>query len=176
MEFKGDLGFLDINDVIQTLSSMGKTGKLEIVIPKKGKGELFFKEGKLIHAHSIDNIGKEALIEIIGWREGSFRFIENVILPAPTIDEDTSKTILEAITGQDEYKMKEDILNYIPEINNEVTLDNFSLNKDEWRVIMLIDGNKRCCDIMEEIGSEKVKFINTIEDLYKKGIISLRKE
>jgi len=45
MEFKGDLGFLGINDVIQTLSSMGKTGKLEIVIPKKGKGELFLKMG-----------------------------------------------------------------------------------------------------------------------------------
>jgi len=176
MEFKGDLGFLGINDVIQTLSSMGKTGKLEILIPKKGKGELFFKNGKLIHAHSIDNVGKEALIEIISWREGSFRFIENIILPPPSIDDDTSKTILEAITGQDEFKSKEEVLDYIPEINNEIKLENFSLDKDEWRIIMTIDGNKKCCDIMEELGSEKVKFINIIEELYKKGIISLRKE
>jgi len=36
----------------------------------------------------------------MSWREGSFRFIENIILPPPTIDDDTSKTILEAITGQ----------------------------------------------------------------------------
>ncbi|MGB9843400.1 MAG: DUF4388 domain-containing protein [Caldisericia bacterium] len=176
MEFKGDLGFLGINDVIQTLSSMGKTGKLEIVIPKKGKGELFFKNGKLIHAHSIDNVGKEALIEIISWREGSFRFIENIILPPPSIDDDTSKTILEAITGQDEFKSKEEVLDYIPEINNEIKFENFSLDKDEWRIIMTIDGNKKCYNIMEELGSEKVKFINVIEELYKKGIISLRKE
>jgi len=176
MEFKGDLGFLGINDVIQTLSSMGKTGKLEIVIPKKGKGELFFKNGKLIHAHSIDNVGKEALIEIISWREGSFRFIENIILPPPSIDDDTSKTILEAITGQDEFKSKEEILNYIPEINNDVKLENFVLDKDEWRIVMSIDGSKKCYDIMEESDSEKVKFINVIEELYKKGIISLRKE
>ncbi|MGB9749388.1 MAG: DUF4388 domain-containing protein [Caldisericia bacterium] len=176
MEFKGDLGFLGINDVIQTLSSMGKTGKLEIVIPKKGKGELFFKNGKLIHAHSIDNVGKEALIEIISWREGSFRFIENIILPPPSIDDDTSKTILEAITGQDEFKSKEEVLDYIPEINNEIKFENFSLDKDEWRIIMTIDGNKKCYNIMEELGNEKVKFINVIEELYKKGIISLRKE
>lgn len=176
MEFKGDLGFLGINDVIQTLSSMGKTGKLEIVIPKKGKGELFFKNGKLIHAHSIDNVGKEALIEIISWKEGSFRFIENIILPPPSIDDDTSKTVLEAITGQDEFKSKEEILNFIPEINNDIKLENFILDKDEWRIVMTVDGIKKCCDIMEELGSEKVKFINIIEELYKKGIISLRKE
>ena len=176
MEFKGDLGFLGINDVIQTLSSMGKTGKLEIIITKKGKGELFFKNGKLIHAHSIDNIGKEALIEIMSWKEGSFRFIENVILPPPSIDDDTSKTILDAISGQDEFKLKEETLNFIPEIKNEVELDSFFLDKDEWRIIMSIDGKKRCRDIMEEMGSEKVKFLNIIEELYKKGIISLRKE
>lgn len=176
MEFKGDLSFLGINDVIQTLSSMGKTGKLEIVIPKKGKGELFFKYGKLIHAHSIDNVGKEALIEIISWKEGSFRFIENIILPPPSIDDDTSKTILEAITSQDEFKTKEELLNYIPEINSDVKLENFVLDKDEWRVVMSVDGSKKCCDIMEELGSEKIKFINVIEELYKKGIISLRKE
>jgi len=176
MEFKGDLGFLGINDVIQTLSSMGKTGKLEIVIPKKGKGELFFKNGKLIHAHSIDNIGKEALIEIMSWREGSFRFIENIILPPPSIDDDTSKTILEAITGQDEFKSKEETLNFIPEINNDIKLDSFILDKDEWRIVMSIDGKKRCRDIIEEIGSEKVKFLNMIEEMYKKGIIFLRKE
>jgi len=176
MEFKGDLGFLGINDVIQTLSSMGKTGKLEIIITKKGKGELFFKNGKLIHAHSIDNIGKEALIEIMSWKEGSFRFIENVILPPASIDDDTSKTILDAISGQDEFKLKEETLNFIPEIKNEVELDSFFLDKDEWRIIMSIDGKKRCRDIMDEIDSEKVKFLNIIEELYKKGIIFLRKE
>ncbi len=176
MEFKGDLGFLGINDIIQTLAQMGKTGKLEIVIPKKGKGELFFKNGKLIHAHSIDNVGKEALIEIVGWREGSFRFIENIILPPPSIDEDTSKLILDAISGQDEYKIKEDLLNYIPIINENVEIENFSLDKDQWRFIMAVDGKKRCCDIMEELGSEKIKFIYVIEDLSRKGIITLRKE
>ncbi|MGQ9845333.1 MAG: DUF4388 domain-containing protein [Caldisericia bacterium] len=176
MEFKGDLGVIGINDIIQALSSMGKTGKLEIVISKKGKGELFFKNGKLIHAHSIDNVGKEALIEIISWKEGSFRFIENIILPPPSIDDDTSKMILEAITIQDEFKTKEELLNYIPEINSDVKLENLVLDKDEWRIVMSFDGSKKCYDIMEELGSEKIKFINIIEELYKKGIISLRKE
>jgi len=36
---------------------------------------------------------------------------------------------------------------------------------------MSIDGKKRCRDIIEEIGSEKVKFLNMIEEMYKKGII-----
>jgi hypothetical protein len=40
----------------------------------------------------------------------------------------------------------------------------------------LIDGKKKLCDIIEEIGTEKIKMINIIEELYKKGIISLRKE
>jgi len=176
MELKGDIGVLGILELIQTLSNMGKTGKLEIVLPNREKGELFFKNGKLIHAHSIDNIGKEALIEILGWNRGEFRFVENIILPAPTIDEETSKSVLEAISLQDEFKSREEILDYIPVISEDVKVENFSLNIDEWRFLNLIDGNKKCCDIIEEMGTEKVKMIKIVEDLYKKGIISFRKE
>lgn len=176
MELKGDLGLLGVLELIQTLSNMGKTGKLEIVLPTREKGELFFKNGKLIHAHSIDNFGKEALIEILNWRSGSFRFVENIILPAPTIDDETSKAILDAIVLQDEFKNKEEILNLIPQIKDSVEVENFSLNIDEWRILNIIDGKKRCCDIIEEIGTEKIKMIKIIEELYKKGIISFRKE
>lgn len=176
MELKGDIGVLGVLELIQTLSNMGKTGKLEIVLPTKEKGELFFKNGKLIHAHSIDNIGKEALIEILNWNKGTFRFVENVILPAPTIDEETSKSVLEAISLQDEFKTKENILNFIPILNERVEAENFSLNVDEWRFLNLIDGKKRCCDIIEEMGTEKIKMINIVEELNKKGIISFRKE
>lgn len=42
MELKGDIGVLGILELIQTLSNMGKTGKLEIVLPTREKGELFF--------------------------------------------------------------------------------------------------------------------------------------
>jgi hypothetical protein len=176
MELKGDLGILGILDLIQTLSNMGKTGKLEIVLPTREKGEIFFKNGKLIHAHSIDNIGKEALIEILNWKSGSFRFVENIILPSPTIDEETSKSVLDAMVLQDEFKNKEDILNFVPIINDKVEVENFSLNIDEWRFLNLVDGKKRCCDIIEYMGTEKVKMIKIVEELYKKGIISFRKE
>lgn len=176
MELKGDIGVLGILELIQTLSNMGKTGKLEIVLPTREKGELFFKNGKLIHAHSIDNIGKEALIEILNWNKGSFRFVENIILPAPTIDDETSKSVLEAISLQDEFKTKEDILNHIPILNEKIEIENFSLNIDEWRFLNLIDGKKKCCDIIEEMGTEKIKMINIVEELNKKGIISFRKE
>lgn len=176
MELKGDIGVLGILELIQTLSNMGKTGKLEIVLPTKEKGELYFKNGKLIHAHSIDNIGKEALIEILNWNRGSFRFVENVILPAPTIDEDTSKTVIEAISLQDEFRTKEDVLNFIPVLNDKIEMENISISVDEWRLLNIIDGKKKLCDIIEEIGTEKIKMINIIEELYKKGIISLRKE
>ena len=62
-------------------------------------------------------------------------------------------------------------LNVKNQINNDIKLDSFILDKDEWRIVMSIDGKKRCRDIMEEIGSEKVKFLNMIEEMYKKGII-----
>ena len=176
MKLKGELGIIEVSSLIQTINQLRKTGKLEILLPNGDKGEIFFDNGEIIHAHSPDNFGLEALAEILLFKEGEFNFKENIVLPAPSIRMDTDRAIIEAISMVDETQSIKDILSKVIEIKFQSDDSKISLNKEELVILMKSDGKKTLGEILSETGMDKVKFLKIIDQLLKKGIITLRKE
>ncbi|RLB74419.1 MAG: hypothetical protein DRH15_15440 [Deltaproteobacteria bacterium] len=176
MKLKGELGIIEVSSLIQTINQLRKTGKLEILLPNGDKGEIFFDNGEIIHAHSPDNVGLEALAEILLFKEGEFNFKENIVLPAPSIRMDTDRAIIEAISMVDETQSIKDILSKVIEIKFQSDDSKVSLNKEELVILMKSDGKKTLGEILSETGMDKVKFLKIIDQLLKKGIITLRKE
>lgn len=176
MKLKGELGIIEVSSLIQTINQLRKTGKLEILLPNGDKGEIFFDNGEIIHAHSPDNFGLEALAEILLFKEGEFNFKENIVLPAPSIRMDTDRAIIEAISMVDETQSIKDILSKVIEIKFQSDDSKVSLNKEELVILMKSDGKKTLGEILSETGMDKVKFLKIIDQLLKKGIITLRKE
>ncbi len=176
MKLKGELGIIEVSSLIQTINQLRKTGKLEILLPNGDKGEIFFDNGEIIHAHSPDNFGLEALAEILLFKEGEFNFKENIVLPAPSIRMDTDRAIIEAISMVDETQSIKDILSKVIEIKFQSDGSKVSLNKEELVILMKSDGKKTLGEILSETGMDKVKFLKIIDQLLKKGIITLRKE
>ncbi len=176
MKLKGELGIIEVSSLIQTINQLRKTGKLEILLPNGDKGEIFFDNGEIIHAHSPDNVGLEALAEILLFKEGEFNFKEDVVLPAPSIRMDTDRAIIEAISMVDETQSIKDILSKVIEIKFQSDGSKVSLNKEELVILMKSDGKKTLGEILSETGMDKVKFLKIIDQLLKKGIITLRKE
>jgi len=176
MKLKGELGIIEVSSLIQTINQLRKTGKLEILLPNGDKGEIFFDNGEIIHAHSPDNFGLEALAEILLFKEGEFNFKENIVLPAPSIRMDTDRAIIEAISMVDETQSVKDILSKVAEIKFQSDDSKVSLNKEELVILIKSDGKKTLGEILSETGMDKVKFLKIIDQLLKKGIITLRKE
>lgn len=176
MKLKGELGIIEVSSLIQTINQLRKTGKLEILLPNGDKGEIFFDNGEIIHAHSPDNFGLEALAEILLFKEGEFNFKENIVLPAPSIRMDTDRAIIEAISMVDETQSIKDILSKVIEIKFQSDGSKVSLNKEELVILMKSEGKKTLGEILSETGMDKVKFLKIIDQLLKKGIITLRKE
>lgn len=176
MKLKGELGIIEVSSLIQTINQLRKTGKLEILLPNGDKGEIFFDNGEIIHAHSPDNFGLEALAEILLFKEGEFNFKENIVLPAPSIRMDTDRAIIEAMSMVDETQSIKDILSKVIEIKFQSDDSKVSLNKEELVILMKSDGKKTLGEILSETGMDKVKFLKIIDQLLKKGIITLRKE
>ncbi len=176
MKLKGELGIIEVSSLIQTINQLRKTGKLEILLPNGDKGEIFFDNGEIIHAHSPDNVGLEALAEILLFKEGEFNFKENIVLPAPSIRMDTDRAIIEAISMVDETQSIKDILSKVIEIKFQSDGSKVSLNKEELVILMKSDDKKTLGEILSETGMDKVKFLKIIDQLLKKGIITLRKE
>ena len=176
MKLKGELGIIEVSSLIQTINQLRKTGKLEILLPNGDKGEIFFDNGELIHAHSPDNFGLEALAEILLFKEGEFNFKENIILPAPSIKMGTERAIIEAISMADEVQEMGEIFRKRVEVKFQDSNSKISLTPEELSVLMKVDGNKVVEDILSEVRMDKIKLLKIIDQLLKKGIITLRKE
>jgi tetratricopeptide (TPR) repeat protein len=96
----GDLRNVEISNVLQTISLLNMSGKLNID-HKDAQVELYFKEGLLCHAATqqafqTDNETKirpeDIVLELMLWKEGNFKFF-----PGWTTSEETIKKRLEIL-------------------------------------------------------------------------------
>ena len=99
----GNLSLIPILDVVALVHSNLRTGKLIITAPK-GKGEIFFQKGEIVHARWKGIDGRKAFSRIMDQRSGRYFFYSRVSCKRQTIDEPLSVLLLsmnrdEASTG-----------------------------------------------------------------------------
>jgi CheY-like chemotaxis protein len=75
---KGELGDLNLVDIIQLLTQAGKNGKLDIT-PHPAEGlqtpcEIYFRDGKFYHVQSGSKSGIHALQDLLQCQRGAFHF------------------------------------------------------------------------------------------------------
>ncbi len=98
---KGRLQDMAVADLIQHNCQDRKTARIQL---KNGraKGELFFQNGNLIHA-SVDNqIGEEAVYQLMTWDMGTFELTTQLSSPPVTITRSWTSLLLEAARLVDE--------------------------------------------------------------------------
>ncbi len=94
---------LSLVDVLQLLMMNKKTGLL--TIQRNGdKAELFFIDGRMIHAEYRKFVGEEAVYNLGEWKDGTFRFESTGIQVTPTIHTVTMNLIMEYCRITDEKK------------------------------------------------------------------------
>src|SRR5262245_23078469 len=73
---EGDLVDLTVPTLLHALSCEGSTAVLKV---QRGnsQGELFFREGTLVHALSGGRAGDDAVRDLMHWHEGRFRLVRD---------------------------------------------------------------------------------------------------
>lgn len=92
----GDLAFIQISALLQSISLAKMTGKLEID-SNLGPAEVFFEEGKPVHATTPDTIGDESILELVTWKEGRFYFQPKVTSPKTTCKGNLDNLIIQGV-------------------------------------------------------------------------------
>jgi hypothetical protein len=67
------------------------------------EGVMFFENGQIVHAAAGSLRGAEAVYELLGWDEGSFRMESNVVAPRQTITVPWTDLLLEGTNRLDEH-------------------------------------------------------------------------
>jgi len=90
----GDLAFVQIGALLQSIALAKMTGRLEIQ-NDVGAAEVFFIDGQPIHATSPIAKGPECIYELITWKDGRFFFQPKVMTKHKTISEPLDSLIIQ---------------------------------------------------------------------------------
>lgn len=94
---------LSLVDVLQLLMMNKKTGVLTLQ-RDSDMAEVFFSDGRLVHAEYRKYVGEEAVINLGEWTDGTFRFESTDVKVVPTIHALTMNLIMEYCRVTDEKK------------------------------------------------------------------------
>ncbi|MEW6077789.1 MAG: DUF4388 domain-containing protein [Thermodesulfobacteriota bacterium] len=96
--FSGDLGYLNLGELIQLIGSNGSTGTLRIISKYvETPGLIHFKDGNPIEAKAMEKTGVDALYSLFGWMEGEFEFVKEPVPGKGSIKKSRMEIILDGL-------------------------------------------------------------------------------
>lgn len=101
----GSLEDMELTDIIQVLH-MGLKSARVILQNDQKKGEIYLKNGKIVHARTGDLAGQAAFFSLISWDKGAFRIFHGQTTDEISINIDTMNLLLEASRVLDETRYK----------------------------------------------------------------------
>jgi len=105
---QGDLQTFNMVDLLQLFVQAAKTGQLFVESEMHGRGNIFIRQGRFIHAESIVQPtgaqfdGRDALQSLLKFKDGHFQFIEEVEPPEETIQGEPMGILMRCCAAIDE--------------------------------------------------------------------------
>jgi hypothetical protein len=177
MSLQGSLKHLHLADVIQLISVSGKTGKFHL---KRDLhlGEIFLKDGNIVHATLDDISGEEAVYELAIWKDGEFHFEPDIEPGVKTISKSNTNLLMEAARRQDEWRVLEKkipSLDLIPEfVLDQGEERQIQLNTSEWVILSKINGKQDVRTIAKTCNLSIFDVSKLLYGLVTHGLITLK--
>ena len=172
-EISGDLENTRCPEIIKILSLGKRTGRLALNYGEES-GNIFFQEGRIIHAKCGPIEGPKAIYEMAVWSAGNYRFFVD---DAP--DFSTVNLSIEEIQAETENRIRQmdRISSLIPSANVVFSLDpdikekEISLKSIQWRILSRIDGKRTITEIAQGISLTDSDAMKVFYTLLKMGVI-----
>lgn len=177
MAFQGSLAELHLPDIIQLVSVSGKTGVFHLTDAGQ-TGQIFLRDGQIVHAELDDLDGEEAVYALATWREGEFRFDANDGPPRETIKKSNTSLLMEAARRLDEWRVLSKKIPSVDRVPEFVILENregqINLNTMEWLLLSKIDGQRSLRAIAGAAGLSVFDAAKLLYGLVATGLIRLK--
>jgi hypothetical protein len=99
---EGDMARLQVATLLQSVAMEKMTGRLEF--QRHGEtGDMFFEEGSLKHASTMESSGDDAVLEMLTWQDGNFHFYEGESFLHQTVKKRLDSLLMEGVTLLDQW-------------------------------------------------------------------------
>lgn len=178
MAFQGSLDELPLPDIIQLVSVSGKTGVFDL--RRSGRtGQIFLRDGQIVHAHTSRLEGDEAVYELATWADGDFTFSQAVEAPHRSIDKSNTNLLMEAARRIDEWKILSKRIPstaHIPVFVKSPVNTSVSFSPQEWSIVCRVDGRRSIEDIALGLGQSPFETCKHLYGLLTSGLLDLRED
>lgn len=177
MAFQGSLRELPLPDIIQLVSVSGKTGMFSLDRESYPIGEIFLRQGRIVHARLGELEGEEAIYELAVWPEGDFVFTPGREAPADSIKKSNTNLLMEAARRIDEWQVlskKISSTRLVPVFTSTATTTSVSLTAQEWQLVSKIDERRSIDEIAAGMGKSAFEVSKLLYGLLTSGLLTLR--
>ena len=102
-DLQGNLARTSITDILQFVSLSGISGELSVTGGSSDRiARVYISHGSVIHCVCGNLVGLDGLVDMLGWVEGEFRFLPDVLPPHKSLDMTISHALMEAVRLRDE--------------------------------------------------------------------------
>jgi hypothetical protein len=172
-EISGDLENTRCPEIIKILSLGKRTGRLALNYGEEG-GNIFFQDGKIIHAKCGTIEGPKAIYEMAVWASGSYRFFVDDVPDVHTVNQS-----IEEIQAETENRIRQmdRISSLIPSANVVFGLDpdlkekEITLKSIQWRMLTKVNGSSSIAEIAQGAGLTESDAMKVFYTLVKLGVI-----
>jgi hypothetical protein len=157
-------------EIMKILSLGKRSGKL-LLHNGAVTGNIFFREGQIIHAQCGPLQGTKAIYELAVWTSGEYRFFVDETPDIVTIDISMDDILNEAANRM---RQMDRVTSLIPSSSITYSLDpdvkekNIQLKSIQWKILANINGKRSIADIAQHIGlgvSDAMKVFYTLVKL-----------
>lgn len=178
MSLQGSLKHLQLADVIQLISVSGKTGMFHLKRENR-EGQIYLKDGNIVHAELEEIKGEEAVYELAIWNEGEFNFEPDVEPQVKTISKSNTNLLMEAARRLDEWRVlsrKIPSMELIPEfvVDQNQERGQIQLNTSEWLILSKINGKQDIRTIAKSCNLPVFDVSKVLYGLVTHGLVALK--
>jgi Domain of unknown function (DUF4388) len=175
MSFQGSLRELQLADIIQLVSTSGKTGKFFLTRDDE-RGSLYLKHGRIVHAEVAGLEGDEAVHVLASWNSGDFSFEPGVETDRVSIHKSNTHLLMEAAHQHDEWRVlsrKVQGLDSVPTLAAADAGRPVTLSPAEWGLIVRIDGKKSVRELAKESESSSFDVAKLLYGLVTANLVEM---
>ncbi|MCG8456155.1 MAG: DUF4388 domain-containing protein [Holophagales bacterium] len=176
MAFQGSLKELPLPDIIQLVSVSGKTGVF-VLQSSSQRGEIFLRDGEIVHATAGSIAGEDAVYELAIWQEGEFEFKAGGETEERTIKKSNTNLLMEAARRIDEWQVLSKRIpstRLVPYFTNQSSSTSISFAPKEWQVICKVDERRSIDELASVLGVSAFEVCKVLYGLVTAGLVELR--
>lgn len=174
-ELQGNLSKLPLLDILKVLNSGSRTGRLDLK-NRISNGEIYLRDGKLIHAVTDAHMGEGAVYTLMGWLQGDFNFVPDVDAPEESVAQETAKLLEEGAKQAQEWEKIKKVIpstDVVFKLSSSGAAGAVSLQPEDWQVLAQVTGSKTVAEIAEELGWDEFKVAKALHGLAKEALLEV---